>query len=261
MDHKQKSLELAESYFSSGSNEIELELAKYASDNNLSTHEIDYIVGNVNKNIISKIYGSLPSGKVDPHFTFNTIKTASVIDINNKPLKKRASARLPQEAKKEMTKAASHQEGLTLPKMLNNPELIPNQELGFKVLGMAKEAEFSALRSLSHAKQELLRETGELRARSETLIRLGTPKEVMMAVPNSSVYEETLNKVAQYTKVASINEEFELDPNDAFVMKATKISDYIEDVKKAESEYETFKAKTSAIKAKLVELRGNGSIR
>lgn len=70
-------------------------IAKIASQNNWSAHEIERVVESANRNILVNMSKNASKKTVDPHFTFPTIKTAEIIGMLSNPNPAMATARPP----------------------------------------------------------------------------------------------------------------------------------------------------------------------
>ena len=223
MDHKDKSREWVSDFVSgkSDSGTLEKEIAKYASSQNLSNHMIEYMVGLTNKGIIQELYKEVPNGTVDPHFVFEHVKTASIVEKMKSPMRKSASARLPQKPSlgivkmvdsynridMTMVKSASH--------YVDHIDDLPTKDIAIRSLRLAKE-------ELEHAKSDYFGHEGAIKMASTSLINMisrelvsGTPINVVESLDNFDVAKN--NFFVKRASAVSIEDDFELDESSDIV--------------------------------------------
>lgn len=217
---------LVKRYFEDPDVNITEEIAKVASQENWSPHQIQYVANKVNKGIVSKIQSGVPKGEYDPHFTIDPIKTASIIAlIKNKPSK--ASPSLPPDVEVEGPSC----EPLDVPEDRS-------QETFQQYLAAGEAPSDMKMQMLSHLRDKVKKKKAKIIALENKLNDLiaslttkvahqvlsGTPLEVIDALELPDVCDPVTEKLASHGhRFNSIEQDFELDPNNEIVKMASII--------------------------------------
>ncbi len=221
--------------------DLEKQIAKYASLNNLNPHQIEDLTNRVNREVISGIQSRVPAGDIDPHFTFPTAKTAQVIAIMrpntsqpimpSTPNKIVVKPSLGVSVRPELRDRSSE----TIDSLIANPQSIPDRAVGIGLLSYMKnklKAKVSKYNSMLIKMDSLMR---SLEKEASSKLINGTPIEVINSLPID------LTKVANQVeawghKIKSIDQDFVIDQNDPFVKMANDFKNIEADSKILESD-------------------------
>lgn len=246
--------------FKSGS-DPEAMIVKVANEHNLNAQEIERVVNRANRKIAVHFTKEAAKNNVDPHFVFDTIKTANVI-MAIKP-KSRAVASVPDSPKPDLSRvfpgAAKPEHRSTVHdnpvELANNPSSeIPSKEIAVSALNILKHR--ARLSKAKLTKMELLIDDKirefEKRAYSELLS--GTPIEVLRSMP--ATIEASITKVASQLEdwghnISSIEDEIEINHGHPLVKMAQDIVFMESDIEEAQEAYNHHQESIKIIRGKL----------
>lgn len=186
-------------------------MAKVARDHGLNAHQIDYFTGEVNTSIITEIQGGIPAGKYDPHFTFDTVKTASVMQAIQPARIKPAHPSLPEQP---ISKAFVH-------KVEEEPG--PSK---VEILADIKHRIQEKRRECIALENQVADASRKYRTKVAHELVTGTPVEVINSLPSQDIICPVVESMK---KVAHLQEEFEMDQNHPIY----KMGERIEHLKEA----------------------------
>lgn len=227
------------SKFASGADsidDIKKELAKTASQEKWTAHQIERVVEKTNRNILVSLQKEASKNGGDPHFTFNTIKTAEIIgmlDSSSEP----AKPKMPEseikpktfnwgieadKTKKDRSKETNVED------YIKEDAEIPSKDVGLLAMQYMKDK--IGLQKSDLAKTEIALDgaISTLGKEAEQLLLSGTPIEVLLSLPSRDVIEKQIEKVAGYgTKMKKLasGTEFEIDKDHRMYKLGQRVQD------------------------------------
>jgi hypothetical protein len=212
--------------------DIKKELAKTASQEKWNAHQIERVVEKANRNILVAIQKDTSRNGGDPHFTFDTIKTAEIIgmlDSSAKPTK----PSLPEGQKKEFNwgveanpKFKDRSKETNLEDYIKPDAEIPSKDVGVLALQLMKDRVGQQKSDLAKTEIALEGAIGAFGKEAEQMLMSGTPVEVLLSLPSKDIVEKSIEKVAGYgTKMKKLahHVEFEIDKNHKMYKMASQI--------------------------------------
>lgn len=205
-------------------------IAKLASQNKWSAHEIERVVESANRNILVNMSKNASKKSVDPHFTFPTIKTAEIIGMLSGGAPSMAVARAPSQAAPQMMIAptvSAHPSlgGAVSPEQFIDGEA-PSKDIALMVLRLLRDK--IAMKKSKYCQMEMqLNDAVEKfeKMASQELIS-GTPMEILESCGAADItrkvakrLEDNKIKVAHFEKSAA----FEIEKEHPLYKLAQKI--------------------------------------
>lgn len=256
--------------FATGSgsiDDIKKELAKTASQENWTAHQIERVVEKTNRNILVSMQKQASKNGDDPHFTFDTIKTAEIIgmlDSTSGPSK----PSLPQDSQpKEKTfnwgpeadpRFKDRSKETNLEDYIKPDAEIPSRDVGMLAMQLMKDRIGQQKSDLAKVEIALEGAMTNFGKEAEQMLMSGTPVEVMLSLPSKDVVQKSIDKVASYgkrMKKLAHNVEFEIDKDHKMYKLGSMIQSYREQIfeKKANLEswhkrYEDLSKKVKGMK-------------
>lgn len=207
------------------------EIVKYASDNTLNAHEVDRLCNDVNRNIISSIQREVPAGRYDPHFTFDTIKTAEVIGLIGRP--SMAAPTIPGSAPSASSVVSGRAEG---PLDYTTNKTIARMGILYYLREQIEEKKRKYIMLCNKINDLIM----NMKKEASSQILNNTPVEVLRALPAQDVIDEVLEKAANEWghKLAHLNKRFELDTGATIYKIAVQIEKLREEADEVKREME-----------------------
>lgn len=215
-------------------------IIKIASDRRMSSHQIERLVKFANRQIAAGIQEMSARGEVSPHYTFDTIKTASVLEKVQQITSGRAlrgaddaleaarpqvvdAGSSPERAKLDAAMRALGLDDSTTGAEVEAPQLKGQVEI---LKRLRLEREVRVLRAqLSAAIARMDHIEGQLQEGMQGAVRAGVPVQVLQSIPNTRpILVRVLRKCAaikQTVKSAALGE-FELNPSHPLMLKAAE---------------------------------------
>jgi len=228
-------------FFDDNDSNLEQELAKIASRENLSAHSIERIVERTNRNIIVGLQKEAVKNDLDPHFTFPAIKTANVIAVL-KSKQPSAVPSLPQRVEEKLNLSP-----LDVPPSRESETRIEDYMgkkpadagIAMSILSMLKlklSKKKSKLARIEMALDDMIRKFEKCAANQ---MLAGTPVEVFNQLPSQDVINGVRGQLEEWGhKIASADFEFDLDFNNEVVKLAYDIEEMRSGIGAAEQEVE-----------------------
>jgi hypothetical protein len=205
-------------------------IAKLASQNKWSAHEIERVVESANRNILVSMSKNASKKSVDPHFTFPTIKTAEIIGMLSSPPSSPAMARAPMQAAPQMTIAPTVSAHPSLGGAMSPEQFVdgdaPSKDIAMMVLRLLRDR--VAMKKSKYCQMEMqLNDAIEKfeKMASQELIS-GTPLEILESCGAGDITKKIAEKLAQNKiKVAHLDKSaaFEVEKNHPLYILAQKI--------------------------------------
>ena len=173
--------------------DVRSEMKKIASSQQMNNHQLDYFTGEVNTAIITGIQAGIPTGQQDPHFYYDTIKTAELIEKD----RQMASPTLPDKQR-----------------VMPTPFVLPMEapDDGYEQRKAASDLRHEidlAKRALAKEKYQLDSMKVAFKTKLNHEIVSGTPIEVLALLP---LNEEVIEVASSHKKYASLGH-FDFEPD------------------------------------------------
>lgn len=248
-------------------NDIKEELTKTASQENWTAHQIERVVEKTNRNILVSMQKNASKNSGDPHFTFDTLKTAEIIGMLDNGSKNKAKPSLPASSVDAAPKTFNWGNDINSGRKDRSKETnledytkdgadIPSKDVGVLALKLMKDQIGLQKTDLARTDISLEGATSELGKQAEQMLLSGTPPEVLLSLPSKDIIQKQIDKVASYgTKMKKLaaNTEFEIDKNHPIY----KLSEYIQVLREQKFE-KTANLELSNIKYKKLSDRVKG---
>lgn len=232
---KKEAFDLAKKYIESPDFDLTQGIAKVASKHRWNAHKVAHCVHQVNRHIITSLQKGIPTGDVDPHFTFDQVKVASVISAMTNPSQLMRMPRLPRKKSVIIEKSIASDPPLVV--QLNEIEKRISKKID-KLYRMK-------------LKIEELQE--KMCTKVANVLVQGTPVEVIRSLPVET--EGVIDRISKVAELHHIDEEFELDENHELVKLAYQIQSMQNETNGLETYIKTLEEKRDGIKDKYIKGR------
>lgn len=255
--------------FATGSgsiDDIKKELAKTASQEKWTAYQIERVVEKANRNILVSLQKEASKNGGDPHFTFDTIKTAEIIgmlDTSSKP----AKPSLPQKEVQEKTfnwgveanpKFKDRSKETDLENYIKPDAEIPSKDVGVLALQLMKDKVGQQKSDLAKTEIALEGAISTFGKEAEQMLMSGTPVEVMLSLPSKDIVQKSIDKVAGYgTKMKKLasHVEFEVDKDHKIYKMAAQIQSLREVAFEKKANLESWNKRHKDLEAKVRNMK------
>jgi hypothetical protein len=205
-------------------------IAKVASQNKWTAHEIERVVESANRNILVNMSKNASKKVVDPHFTFPTIKTAEIIGMLSNPPAPMAMARAPMQDVPKMIIAPTTSMMPSMAGAVDPEQFIeggaPSKEVALMALRLLRDRVAEKKSKYCQMEMQLNEAVEKFEKMASQELIGGTPIEVFAHCGAADVTAKVAKKLVDHNiKIAhmSKNASFEIEKTHPIYMHAEKI--------------------------------------